>query len=132
MSPKNIIAKILFASYLIAVGILCFIHTDKIPDMQKMIFGIPTDKVAHFIMFFPFPILALVSFGTITRKPWHSFIFAIIVFLAGIILAVGTELGQGLTGYRSAESADLFADGLALAISSIIVLIIDLRKQFGK
>lgn len=131
MPDKSTFAKILFAAYIITLGVLCFIRLDGMPEVSADIFGIPTDKVVHFIMFFPFPLLALASFGKITRKPWHSFAFTLVVFATGCIIAIGTEIGQGLTSYRSADPADFMADGIALAISSILVLIIDLRKQFA-
>ena len=57
-TPKTILARILFLLYLGAIALLCFMHVDKLPDVQKFIFGIPTDKIVHFGMFLPFPILA--------------------------------------------------------------------------
>lgn len=132
MSGKKIFAKLIFVLYIVAVAALCFMHLDNIPSVSTDIFGIPTDKAVHFLMFFPFPLLALAAFGRLTKKPWHSLVFVLIVFFVGCILAMATEIGQGFTTYRTADPDDFRADGIALAISSVIALIIDLRKQFGK
>ena len=50
-----------FIIYLIAVFVLCFIKGENLPEVERSIFGLPMDKVAHFIMFLPFPILASLS-----------------------------------------------------------------------
>ena len=60
-TPKTILARFLFFLYLAGIAFLCFMHVDKLPDVQKFIFGIPTDKVVHFGMFLPFPILAYLA-----------------------------------------------------------------------
>ena len=53
--------KILFISafciYLAAVFFLCLMKPDDLPQTELMLFGLPADKVAHFLMFFPFPVL---------------------------------------------------------------------------
>ena len=53
--------------------------------------------------------------------------FPIIAVIAG-----GTELGQGLTDYRSADPKDFLADGIGLAVGAIVALILDLRAAFRK
>ena len=80
-------------------------------------------------MFFPFPLLAFGGFDKYTTKPWHSFLFVAVLFGIGCLLAGATEIGQGFTQYRSRDPKDFQADGLALAISCLIVLVIDLAKQ---
>jgi len=122
--------RILFVLYIIALAYLCFGHFDSVPRVKPYFLGYPIDKVVHFLMFFPFPLLLFAAFDRITTKPWHSLVFAVLVFLLGCLLAAGTEIGQGMTTYRSADPWDFRADALALAISSVIVLVIDLAKQF--
>ena len=122
--------RILFVLFLATVAYLCFGHFDSLPRVNPTFLGFPIDKVVHFTMFFPFPLLLFAAFDRITTKPWHSLLCAVLIFLLGCLIAMGTELGQGLTGYRSADSKDFLADTLALGISSILVLIIDLSKQF--
>ena len=51
---------------------LCFTSSDKLPDIQKTIFGFPTDKVAHFLMFLPFPILFYMAWDHDTSKALRS------------------------------------------------------------
>ena len=127
MVPKKIIAaRILFVLYLVGVACLCFIRFDHIPDVQKSFFGIATDKIVHFCMFAPFPLLAYLSYDHRTDKAWKAILYAFITFCMGMLLAYLTELGQKFLPYRSMDMKDLGADTLALTMSSIIVLLIDL------
>ena len=123
------IFRILLVLYLCAVAWLCFGHFSNIPNVKMSYWGIPTDKIVHFLMFFPFPLLAFGGFDKYTTKPWHSFLFVAVLFGIGCLLAGATEIGQGFTQYRSRDPKDFQAGGLALAISCLIVLIIDLAKQ---
>lgn len=125
MSTKTILARILFVVYLAAIAFLCFMHADKLPDMQKTLFGIPTDKVAHFLMFLPFPILAFLAYDHVTNKVWSAVLFAVLTFAVGAAIAWGTEYIQGMLPYRSRDVADLRADLLALGISTLGVFITD-------
>jgi VanZ family protein len=127
---QRIIARILFGVYLVAVAWLCFGHFDSMPDVPRAWWGIPMDKIVHFVMFFPFPILAYIAFDRFTEKWWTSVLFVLITFGVGALLAAGTEIGQArLTTYRSGDPNDFRADLLALGISAVIVLCIDLWKQ---
>lgn len=125
-TPKTILARILFFVYLAAIAFLCFMHVDKLPDMQKFIFGIPADKVAHFLMFLPFPILAYMAYDHLTNKVSHAALFSIATLLMGALIAYGTEYIQGKLPYRSMDITDFKADLLALAISSVFVFIVDI------
>lgn len=115
---------------MLAVLFLCFAELGSFNNVRKEIFNIPVDKVVHFLMFFPFPILAYVSFGRFTKNPLHSLLLSLGLFIIGFLIAIGTEAVQEFLKYRTGDAKDLMADGLALGISSIIVLIADLRKQF--
>ena len=132
-SKTAIVFRILLAVYLAAVLYLCFGHFEHLPKISKTFLGFETDKVVHFLMFLPFPLLAFLAFckGR-TQKPWHSLLMTVALFAIGAIMAVATEIGQSYTAYRSSDPFDLRADLIALAISSIVVLIIDLSKQFRK
>ena len=125
-TPKTILARILFFLYLAVVAFLCFMHVDKLPDVQKFIFGIPTDKVAHFLMFLPFPILAYLAYDHLTNKLSHAALFAFATLVLGALLAYGTEYIQGKLPYRSMDMNDFKADLLALVLSCIFVFIIDI------
>ena len=129
-STKTILARILFFLYLAAIAFLCFMKVDKLPQIQRLILGIPADKVAHFLMFLPFPILCFLAFDRYTDNLRSTLIFTSITFVVGLLLALGTEWGQAhLTSYRDGNGWDFFADALALTLSSVFVLFWDLRKQ---
>ena len=125
MTTKTILARILFFLYLAAIAFLCFMRVDRIPDMQQSLLGIPTDKIAHFLMFLPFPILAYLAYDHLTNKVWSAILFAVATFVIGSLLAYGTEYVQGRLPYRSMDMNDFKADAIALAISSVFVFIID-------
>ena len=130
---QRLLARILFVLYLAAVAYLCFGRFDDMPDVEKYIFGIPTDKAVHFLMFFPFPILAFLAFDRYTEKFWSTVLWTLGTFAAGALLAAGTEYGQArLTTWRSGDPLDLRADLIALGISSLLVFCIDLWKQHRK
>ena len=131
-STKTILSRILFVLYLAAIAFLCFMRVDKLPEIQHEIFGLPADKIAHFLMFLPFPIIARCLFIGKTKKPFHSLLLALGLFLAGCIIAAGTEIGQGMTDYRTADPNDFLSDGIGLGLGAIIALIFDLRAAFEK
>lgn len=125
-STKTILSRILFFLYLAAIAFLCFMRVDKLPDVQRVIFGIPADKLAHFLMFLPFPILAFLAYDHVTDKPWRCVLFAVMNFLCGAAIALLTEYIQGLLPYRSRDLADFKADLLAIGISTLFVFLIDI------
>ncbi len=128
MKKRNILTLSLFIIYLGAVAYCCFGHFSELPDMGKdTLFGIPTDKVVHFLMFFPFPILCFLTFTGRTQKPLHTMLIVGCVFTIGCVIAAATEIGQSFTDYRSGDILDFAADATALAVSSIMVMFIDLH-----
>ncbi len=136
MKVRNVLSLILFIAYLGAVAYCCFGYFSDLPDVGSETFlGIPMDKVVHFIMFFPFPILChLVFSGRARKRPYGTLISAGCVFLAGCAIAAATEIGQYYTEYRSCDVKDFIADCLALTLSSLVIfgietLIAKKRKQ---
>lgn len=130
MKGRRLIARILFFLYLAAVLVLCFGQFKDAPSIPWTLLGIPSDKLVHFCMFFPFPILAFLAFDKYTETPRSTFLFSGITFLVGVALAFGTEWGQAhLTTYRSGDPLDWLADISALFLSTLIVIIWDLLKQ---
>ena len=124
-----VIARILFAMYLVAVAVLCFGKFESSQDMPRELWGIPTDKVVHFLMFFPFPALAYLAFDRYKGNRSSSFLWASVAFLAGCAYAAVTELIQSRLSYRSGDPVDFQADFLALAACSVFILIIILLKH---
>lgn len=127
---KKLITRILFFLYLAAVLFLCFGRFENTPDVPWSFLGIPSDKLVHFCMFFPFPILAFLAFDKYTETPRTTFLYSGLTWVLGMLLALGTEWGQAhLTTWRSGDPMDLLADGLSITISTLIVIIWDLSKQ---
>ena len=122
-------ARILFAVYLAAVAFLCFGRFSSSQDVPTDLWGIPTDKVVHFLMFFPFPALAYLAFDRYKGNRSSSFLWAGVAFLAGCAYAAVTELIQSRLSYRSGDPFDFQADFLALAACSVFILIIILLKH---
>ena len=110
MSRGNKIAfQIIFWLYVAGVLFLCFGHFDNTPSIPTSFLGIPTDKIAHFTMFFPFPILAFFAFDRFTETVKSTLLFVGITFIVGLLLAFATEWGQAhLTEYRSGDPLDLY------------------------
>ena len=134
MSKKQKIAfRILFFLYMAGVLVLCFGRFDSAPEIPWTFLGIPNDKLAHFVMFFPFPILAFLAFDQFTETPRQTLLFSGVTLLVGILVALVTEWGQAhLTEYRSGDPWDFLADFLALLLSTLVVIFWDIRKQRKK
>lgn len=130
MDKKKLILRVLFFLYLAAVLFLCFGKFESTPDVPGTFLGIPTDKLVHFFMFFPFPILAFLAFDKYTDTPKSTFLFSGITWVLGLLLAFGTEWGQAhLTDYRSGDPLDLVSDAVSITLSTALVIIWDLSKQ---
>ena len=124
MRRRNIIFLILFLLYLGLVLFCCFGSFQSLPNVQNEFFGIPTDKLVHFVMFLPFVFLCYLSFDHLARKPLHAFLLVTACLLAGALMAVATEDGQSLTSYRTGDMMDFVADAAGLAVSTIFLIAI--------
>lgn len=125
---RKTIGIFLLVAYLGAVAYCCFGHFSDLPEINTdSLFGIPADKVVHFLMFFPFPILCHLAFAGWTTKTSHTVLSVSVIFLTGAVIAAATEIGQSFTDYRSGDIIDFTADTISLAVSSMIVLLIDLH-----
>lgn len=128
-TTKTILSRVLFLLYVCAVCLICFADSASLPDLQHFIFGIPTDKIVHFIMFAPFPILSYLSFDHPSGKPGKSVLFVFLALLAGAFLAISTEVIQSYLPSRSMDIKDFYADAMALGASSIFILLVDLTRK---
>ena len=116
------ISLVLFCIYIIAVIALCVIKTDDLPELPKYFLGIPFDKIAHFIMFFPFIILGYASFMPTEKGIWRKITVLGIILLVGCVFAFSTEKIQAMTAYRSYEILDMAADSTGLLIGTLLTL----------
>ena len=127
---QKIAFRAIFFFYVAAVLFLCFGKFDSAPSIPWTLFGLPSDKLVHFCMFFPFPILAFLAFDQFTETLPQTLLFAGITLVVGLELAVGTEWGQAhLTSYRSGDPLDFVADALSLTLSTAVIILWDIRKQ---
>ena len=124
-----LISRILFAVYLVAVAVLCFGKFSGSDNVPKELWGLPIDKVVHFLMFFPLPVLAYLAFDRYQGKRRPAILWTAVAFLGGCAYAAFTEWVQSYLPYRSGDPADFKADFIALAACSVILLIIILAKH---
>jgi VanZ family protein len=117
------ISLALFCVYVIAVILLCVIKTEDLPELPKLFLGIPLDKIAHFIMFFPFIILGYVSFMPTEKGLWRRLAVLGTLLTLGCIFAFATEKVQAMTAYRSYEILDMAADSIGLLGGTAITLV---------
>lgn len=116
------ISLFLFCLYIVAVGVICFMKGEQIPDMTDYLFGIPIDKVVHFLMFLPFTILAFLSIVNEDKSIGRYIFLLMLCFISGAIIAYGTERIQGMLGYRSFDINDLYADIAGLTSGALLTL----------
>ena len=121
MLRKALFWRILLVIYLAAVAYICFASQGDLPSFDEWPFKIPADKVVHFLMFLPWPILACLSVLPFdagrTRK---AVIVMMLMTLAGCAIAGVTEWIQGLLPYRSKDIFDCIADCLGLLTGALL------------
>ena len=126
---RAILFRIAMLIYIAAVAYFCFANFDKITRIPRSFFGIPTDKIVHFCLFFPFPILGFYAYDRYTETPWQALVALICICAFGGIFAGLTELIQGTLSYRSPDIRDFRADCLAIGISALLVFVYDVYKM---
>jgi VanZ family protein len=126
---KRYIWAVILCCYFAAVIFLCLARPQQIPSLEKMIWGIPADKIAHFLMFLPYPVIAYIAFKPSTGRKWAHLLVLIVVFAVGIGLAIGTERLQGLSDYRSYEIEDFYADVFGMECSAVIIALYIIIKR---
>lgn len=117
------VAILLFLVYLSLVGFLCFANPEGYPSVDFSFYGIPGDKLVHFLLFTPYPILAYLILDVTGKSFLLEFASIVVIFITGAIIAFGTEKIQGMTEYRSFEKMDLLADIAGLMVSSFLVFV---------
>lgn len=128
-------ARCALAVYIGLVVWVCFGHFDNLPDMTRPFWGIARDKIIHFIMFFPFPIISAFALNIGPRTGGKALLETLLILLCGLAIAAATEIIQGMTTYRDQNIWDWIADATALAVSSLLVLtalFIQVRRKWKK
>ena len=122
-SRKTYVA--LFCIYLAAVAVACFTKPSNLPDLGAGSFmGIPMDKVLHFTLFLPFPVLASMSLIDPQRNRAANLFTLLVISVTGIGIAYATEAIQSEIGYRSYDMKDLVADSIGIATGALATAII--------
>lgn len=117
----HFILKAIFILYIIVLCFCCFWNFRGSIDLSTELWGIPRDKIAHFCMFFPFPIVFYLAFPKLRNTPRRYLKFSILALVTGVAAGLAIEIIQGLSGYRSCDMNDLLADFCGL-VSSVLVL----------
>ena len=119
--PGKIFWRVLLLVYLAAVAYICFASQGDLPSFDNWPFKIPADKVVHFLMFLPWPILAALSvMPGYDRASVRTVILLLIITIIGCALAGATEWIQGLLPYRSRDVYDFIADCLGLLAGALL------------
>ena len=129
MLTRRIISTISFCLYLAAVAYLCFAKPDDMPQLPNIWFGLPSDKIAHFLMFMPFPFLGYLAFYISEMSIGRKLILMIGLLATGAIAAIGTEQVQALLQYRTFDIKDLLADSIGLSFGGVLTLIYIIVKK---
>ena len=117
------ISRILFCLYVTAVILLCIIKTESLPELPKTFLGIPLDKIAHFIMFLPYPILGYATFYPKDSSIWRNLALVAIICITGGVFAYSTETIQAMTDYRTSDIMDIAADSAGLLSGTLATII---------
>ena len=129
MKHSRIISVFIFCLYIAAVAYLCFARPDDMPQLPQLWLGLPADKVGHFLMFTPFPLLGYLTFEVKEMSVGRKLFLIAILIVFGAGMALGTEYVQARLEYRSSENSVLLADVIGLITGGIFTLIyLFLRK----
>lgn len=110
--------KIVLAVYVIAILYLCLGSFQGVPGMWKTFLGIQMDKVFHFLMYLPYPVLAFWAF----YKSRGKGLLLLKILLVGVAYGGAIELMQAIfTDSRSAEWGDWLANTAGMTLSVLFV-----------
>jgi VanZ family protein len=122
-NTRQHIALTALCLYLAALAFLCFANPQDYPSTDFTLWGLPVDKIAHFLMFAPYPVLAFITIDRHSARLFRRLSILFLVLASGCALAIGTELVQGMTEYRSFELWDFAADTAGMFASTCALII---------
>jgi len=117
----------LFALYIIAVLCLTLLDlSDKTPELPKYFLGIPMDKIAHFLMYFAYPVVGwLMCTYNKHIKIRHGYLYPLL-FITGLAFAAFTEYAQGaFTTYRDSDPLDMLANLIGISAACILMKLLE-------
>lgn len=123
------ISAFLLCAYIVAVAVLCFMKPSSLPQVELDFFGIPMDKVVHFIMFLPFSILAYMTFWPADAGKIRKMAVLLVIVIFGAGMAVATERIQAMTGYRTGDIMDFAADMTGILTGAALTALFILLKK---
>lgn len=126
---RTTLFRILTLVYLGVIAILCFANFGNMPEVGKDFMGIPLDKIVHFLMFLPFPLLAFWSLRLSRKGVVKTLLVLVAIFIVGALLAWGTEYVQSKLPYRSMDMTDFRADRIGVACGCIAAFFVQLFSR---
>ena len=129
MLTRRIIYLISFCLYLAAVAYLCFAKPNEVPNLPEFWFGLPADKIGHFLMFTPFPFLGYLAFYNRQMSRGRKTLLIIGLLATGAAASAGTEQIQAILQYRTADIYDLLANTIGLMCGGVATLIYILVRE---
>ena len=123
------ISFILLCIYIAAVAVLCFMKTDSLPSVELYFLGIPMDKIVHFLMFAPFPILAYMTFWPSKAGKAGKLSILTVIVTVGAGMAKATERIQTMLGYRMGDPADFMSDMAGILAGALVIAAYILFKK---
>ena len=121
----RILKILLFLAYVGLVAWLCFGNIKPDPDLPRSIFGIPADKVAHFLMFLPAPLLGTLAFDF--RSWWRTLCW--VTLSANVIATIFERFQTRINPERFTDPADLNANLLGITTGLLLMVIIGLAAK---
>lgn len=120
------IGRCILAIYIIVILALCLGTFQGVSGMWKTFWGIQLDKIFHFLMYLPYPPLAVWAFYQ-KNKWWRLLLY---ILLIGIAYSGAIEIMQALfTDSRSAEWGDLLANVAGMGTSALLMSLIYIIVQ---
>ncbi len=118
----SLILLIIYIASVLFLSLYSFENTQI--DLPKFFLGIPLDKIIHFIMYIPLPILLWAVLIDFYPSYYHRGVALVIIFIISIILSTSTEILQKTTEFRQFEYLDLIANYLGVIIGLLSISII--------